>query len=143
MNDELIPLFPTLTGVKGTLGNWMSVEQMDKELNSRFPGTMKGRTMYVIPFSMGPIGSNLSKVGVQLTDSPYVVASMRTMTRIGKGVLNLLNSQPDLEFVKALHSIGAPLPMKKEPISNWPCDPERTIVAQIPERNEICSFGSG
>jgi len=130
-------------GVKGTLGNWMSVEQMDKELESRFPGSMKGRTMYVVPFSMGPIGSNLSKIGVQLTDSAYVVASMRIMTRMGKGVLTLLNNQPNIEFVKALHSVGQPLPMEKEPINNWPCNPERTIVAHIPERNEICSFGSG
>lgn len=99
--------------------------------------------MYVIPFSMGPIGSNLSKIGVQLTDSPYVVASMRIMTRMGKGVLSLLNNHPDIEFVKCLHSVGRPLPLDKEPINNWPCNPEKTIIAHIPERNEICSFGSG
>lgn len=72
---------------------------------------------------MGPVGSHLSKIGVQLTDSPYVVASMRTMTRMGKSVLNLINSNPDVEFVKCLHSVGQPLPMQKEPINNWPCSP--------------------
>ena len=92
---------------------------------------------------MGPVGGRLSKIGVQLTDSEYVVASMRTMTRIGRGVLNLINEKEDIEFVKCLHSVGQPLPYKKEPINNWPCNPEKTIIAHIPERNEICSFGSG
>jgi len=129
--------------VKGTLGNWMSIEQMEKELKERFPGSMKGRTMYVIPYSMGPIGSKLSKIGIELTDSPYVVASMRIMTRIGKGVINLLNKDNNAEFVKCLHSVGRPLPMEKEPVNHWPCNPEKTIIAHIPERNEVCSFGSG
>lgn len=96
--------------------------------------------MYVIPFSMGPIGSPLSKIGIELTDSPYVVASMRIMTRIGKDVLDTLGNN---DFIKCLHSVGQPLPMKMKPINNWPCNPEKTIIAHRPDRNEITSFGSG
>ncbi|RWS12411.1 phosphoenolpyruvate carboxykinase-like: cytosolic [GTP] isoform X1 [Dinothrombium tinctorium] len=135
---ETIP--NTKNGVKGQLGNWMSPEEMNQALNSRFPGCMRGRTMYVIPFSMGPVGSPLSKIGVQLTDSPYVVASMRIMTRMGASVLKALGDQ---EFVKCLHSVGQPLPMQTPPVNNWPCNPEKTIIAHIPENNEIASFGSG
>ncbi|CAH1780263.1 unnamed protein product [Owenia fusiformis] len=127
-------------GVKGTLGNWMSPEKLQNSLNDRFPGCMKGRTMYVIPFSMGPVGSPLSKIGVQCTDSAYVVASMRVMTRMGQKVLDTLGNG---DFINALHSVGQPLPMAKPPVNNWPCNPEKTIVAHIPENNEICSFGSG
>lgn len=127
-------------GVKGMLGNWISPGDMEKAFNERFPGCMKGRTMYVIPFSMGPIGSPLSKIGIQLTDSPYVVACMRIMTRMGSTVLKVLGNE---EFVKCLHSVGQPLPTKKTPINNWPCNPQKTIIAHIPEKNEICSFGSG
>ncbi|CAG2168880.1 unnamed protein product [Oppiella nova] len=127
-------------GVKGTLGNWMSREEMDNALNQRFPGCMKGRTMYVIPFSMGPIGSPLSKIGIQLTDSPYVVASMRVMTRMGSHVLKTLENE---DFIKCMHSIGQPLPMSKPAVNNWPCNPAQTIIGHIPENNEISSFGSG
>lgn len=127
-------------GIKGMLGNWISPDDMEKAFNERFPGCMKGRTMYVIPFSMGPIGSPLSKIGVQLTDSPYVVACMRIMTRMGSTVLKVLGNE---EFVKCLHSVGQPLPTKKPPINNWPCNPQNTIIAHIPSNNEICSFGSG
>ncbi|KFM82167.1 Phosphoenolpyruvate carboxykinase [GTP], mitochondrial, partial [Stegodyphus mimosarum] len=127
-------------GVKGTLGNWMSPEDMEKAFRERFPGCMKGRTMYVIPFSMGPIGSPLSKIGIQLTDSPYVVACMRIMTRMGSTVLKVLGNE---EFVKCLHSVGQPLPMKNAPVNNWACNPQKTIIAHIPANNEICSFGSG
>ncbi|XP_063281717.1 phosphoenolpyruvate carboxykinase, cytosolic [GTP] [Pelobates fuscus] len=122
------------------LGRWMSEDDFEKAFKSRFPGCMKGHTMYVIPFSMGPIGSPLSKIGIQLTDSPYVVASMRIMTRMGTAVLESLG---DGEFVKCLHSVGCPLPLKKPLVNNWLCNPEQTLIAHIPERREIISFGSG
>ncbi|XP_041375873.1 phosphoenolpyruvate carboxykinase, cytosolic [GTP]-like isoform X2 [Gigantopelta aegis] len=127
-------------GADCQLGNWMSLEDMDNALNMRFPDCMKGRTMYVIPFSMGPVGSPLSKIGIELTDSAYVVASMRVMTRVGSKVLGVLN---DEEFVKCLHSVGSPLPLSRPIHNNWPCNPQNTIIAHIPHRNEICSFGSG
>jgi len=127
-------------GVKGTLGNWMSMDDLKEVVHDRFPGCMAGRTMYVIPFSMGPVGSPLSKIGIQLTDSPYVVASMRTMTRMGAKVLEVLGSG---DFIKCLHSVGCPLPLKRELKNNWPCNPEKVIVTHVPETNEIISFGSG
>lgn len=126
-------------GAKGQLGNWISPDDLQKALDERFPGCMKGRTMYVIPFSMGPVGSPLSKIGIELTDSPYVTASMRTMTRIGQNVLNVLQ---DGDFVKCVHSVGRPLPAKNL-INNWACNPEKTIISHIPDKNEIFSFGSG
>ena len=119
----------------------MSPSDLEKALGERFPGCMKGRTMYVIPFSMGPIGSPLSKIGIQLTDSPYVVASMRIMTRMGADVLQSLGASAD--FIRCLHSVGCPLPLSKPLVNNWPCNPEKTLVSHIPERNEIVSFGSG
>ncbi|XP_046385721.1 phosphoenolpyruvate carboxykinase, cytosolic [GTP]-like isoform X2 [Ischnura elegans] len=130
-------------GIKGTLGNWMSPDDMEAEKQKRFPGCMKGRTMYVIPFSMGPVGSPLSKIGLEVTDSPYVVASMRIMTRMGANVLETLakSGQPD-SFVKGLHSVGYPL---ENPSAGptWPCNPEATIIMHRPDKNEIVSFGSG
>uniref|UniRef100_A0A8C8XC28 Phosphoenolpyruvate carboxykinase, cytosolic [GTP] n=1 Tax=Panthera leo TaxID=9689 RepID=A0A8C8XC28_PANLE len=122
------------------LGRWMSEEDFEKAFNARFPGCMKGRTMYIIPFSMGPLGSPLSKIGIELTDSPYVVASMRIMTRMGTPVLEALG---DGDFVKCLHSVGCPLPLKKPLVNNWPCNPEMTLIAHLPDRREIISFGSG
>lgn len=132
----------TKPDVKGTLCNWMSPGDLEAALDARFPGCMRGRTMYVIPFSMGPVGSPLSKIGIQLTDSAYVVASMRIMTRMGGNVLTTLK---DGDFIKCLHSVGKPLPVSSDdPIkNNWPCNPKETIIAHLPQRNEICSFGSG
>lgn len=135
---ETIP--NTKPGVIGALGNWMSVDELKAVVHDRFPGCMAGRTMYVIPFSMGPVGSPLSKIGIQLTDSPYVVASMRTMTRMGGKVLSVLGDGP---FVKCLHSVGCPLPLTRELKNNWPCNPEKVIVTHVPETQEIISFGSG
>lgn len=119
----------------------MSPEDLQKNLDERFPGCMKGRTMYVIPFSMGPIGSPLSKIGIQLTDSPYVVASMRIMTRMGIDVVKTLGDKSD--FIRCLHSVGCPKPEERPLTNNWPCNPEKTLITHIPDRNEIVSFGSG
>uniref|UniRef100_A0A8C9F2U5 Phosphoenolpyruvate carboxykinase, cytosolic [GTP] n=1 Tax=Pavo cristatus TaxID=9049 RepID=A0A8C9F2U5_PAVCR len=134
---DTIPIPKTGTS---QLGRWMSEEDFEKAFNTRFPGCMQGRTMYVIPFSMGPIGSPLAKTGIELTDSPYVVASMRIMTRMGTAALKALGNG---EFVKCLHSVGCPLPLKEPLINNWPCNPELTLIAHLPDRREIISFGSG
>lgn len=127
-------------GVKGTLGNWISPEDYETAIRSRFPGCMKGRTMYVVPFSMGPIASPLSKFGIEITDSAYVVCSMRVMTRMGQEVLEKLADNSD--FIKCLHSVGTPA-NGKIAMSSWPCDPERTIILHKPANNEIVSYGSG
>lgn len=103
----------------------MSPRDMDAAVRNRFAGCMKGRTMYVVPFSMGPVSSPLSKIGVQLTDSAYVVVSMRIMTRMGAPVLDKLADGSD--FVKCLHSVGTPANGVPE-MPSWPCDPERTII---------------
>jgi len=127
----------------GALGNWMDLSALDKHMSELLPGCMSGRTMYVIPFSMGPIGSNLSKVGIQLTDSPYVVASMHIMTRVSRKVLQLINSRGDDDYVRCFHTVGCPLPLEKPLVNNWACNPEKTIISHIPERKEIISYGSG
>ncbi|KAL4655746.1 phosphoenolpyruvate carboxykinase, cytosolic-like [Arapaima gigas] len=131
---------PSPRGGTSQLGRWMSPSEFDKAVNLRFPGCMKGRVMYVIPYSMGPVGSPLSKIGIELTDSPYVVASMRIMTRMGKAVLDVLG---DGDFVRCLHSVGCPLPLKEPLVNNWPCNPELTLVAHIPDQRQVVSFGSG
>lgn len=127
-------------GVKGALGNWMSPQKMDEAIKERFAGCMRGRTMYIIPYSMGPIGSPLSKIGIELTDSPYVVASMRIMARMGTPVLHKVIETD--EFVKCLHSVGIPANGIIE-VPSWPCDPDRTIILHRPKNNEIVSYGSG
>ena len=128
-------------GTSGVLGLWKSPEEMKKEVDIRFPGCMRGRTLYILPYSMGPIGSPLSKIGVQVTDSAYVVLSMRVMTRVSSDIWNLL--QHGEEFVKCLHSVGVPLPAAQPIINNWPCNPEKTMIAHLPDSRKIMSFGSG
>ncbi|XP_072743961.1 phosphoenolpyruvate carboxykinase [GTP] isoform X2 [Anoplolepis gracilipes] len=128
-------------GTIGELGNWISPNNMEQAIMERFPNCMKGRTMYVIPFSMGPVGSSLSKIGVEITDSIYVVCSMRIMTRMGEKVLEILGND---DFVKCLHSVGVPKHNSKIDVNYlWPCDPERTIILHKPANNEIVSYGSG
>jgi phosphoenolpyruvate carboxykinase (GTP) len=129
-------------GVKGMLGQWMSPEDAHREMiEDRFPGCMKGRVMYVIHFSMGPVGGALSKDGVQLTDFNYVVLSMRIMTRVSSKIWDVLGE--DGEFVQCIHSIGAPRPLERKVINHWPCNPERILITHFPDQRKIMSYGSG
>jgi phosphoenolpyruvate carboxykinase (GTP) len=125
----------------GPTNNWCDPKEMKEKLTKLFDGCMKGRTMYVIPFCMGPLNSPYAKFGVQITDSPYVVVNMKIMTRMGNEALHMIGSQGK-SYLPCLHSVGYPLAPGQKDVA-WPCDPQNRYICHFPEEPSVISYGSG